>query len=354
MAGELPAKHIVIGSQQLKQLQKNVWSDRYVQAVMTAGGNKANIQIRYRGGHTREYPKRSYEVIRGGKTYHYNAEYDDPSLIRNALSFRFFNWIGVPGPATKHCLLIVNGVCLGVYLEIEGVDRSFFRQRGISVQSLFYAVNDHANFDLLKPGSKRRKAELFSGYQQIMGNPADRRKLKRFIHRLNTTKDAHELKAYLYRRIDIDNYLRWLAGAVLTGNYDGFEQNYAIYRHRAAQKYRMIPWDYEGTWGRNCYGKPCGSDLVRITGYNRLTRKLLQYAEVRRKYKRLLVKLLQTEFTVSRILPAAESMHNQIKPYMKWEPVRKWPIHVFDGELQFIRKYIEERRTLVTEAIKEL
>lgn len=79
MAGELPAKHIVIGSQQLKQLQKNVWSDRYVQAVMTAGGNKANIQIRYRGGHTREYPKRSYEVIRGGKTYHYNAEYDDPS-----------------------------------------------------------------------------------------------------------------------------------------------------------------------------------------------------------------------------------------------------------------------------------
>lgn len=354
MAVQLPARHIVIEHQQLKQLQKDVWSDRYVQATMTADGKKSDIRIRYRGGHTRGYPKRSYEVVRGGRTYHYNAEYDDPSMIRNALSFQFFDWIGVLSPVTKHCLLYLNGQSLGVYLEIEGVDRTFFRRRGILVRSLFYAVNDHANFGVLKPGSKRRKADLFSGYQHIIGTPAGRRRLTAFIKRLNTMRGAKERYAYLHSRIDIDHYLRWLAGAVLTGNYDGFEQNYAIYCHRATQKYRIIPWDYEGTWGRNCYGKPCGSDLVRITGYNQLSRKLLQHAEIRRKYKRLLSKLLQSKFTVSRIMPAAESMHNQIQPYMYWDAARKWPKSVFDGELQFIRNYIEERRKLVAEAIKKL
>ena len=43
-------------------------------------------------------------------------------MIRNALSFQFFNMMGVPSPRTKHMWLEWNGYPHGVYLEIESVD----------------------------------------------------------------------------------------------------------------------------------------------------------------------------------------------------------------------------------------
>ncbi|MCZ8514625.1 CotH kinase family protein [Paenibacillus filicis] len=351
---ELPVRHIVIGTEALRTLQNNVWSERYVQAWLAgSGGGRVPVRIRYRGGHTREYPKKSYEVVRGGRTYHYNAEYDDPSMIRNALSFQFFRWIGVPSPRTKHCLLYLNGESLGVYLEIEGVEDAFFRKRGIGAGPLFYAVNDDANFSLVKGDSNRRKASLLAGYQQMKGTVKDRERLRLFISRINTLR-SKQLGMYIRQQLDVDNYLRWLAGAVLTGNYDGFDQNYAIYRHKTKLKYRMIPWDYEGTWGRNCYGKPCGSDLVRIQGYNKLTSKVLAFKVARSRYKTLLMQFLGTSFTVERIVPVAERMHESIRPHIIRDGARKWSVSDFDGETRFIRNYIQERRQLVQEALRNL
>ncbi|TVY11944.1 CotH kinase family protein [Paenibacillus cremeus] len=355
MAAEVLERSISIHNEQLRMLQQDVWSERYVPAVMTVNGRKYDIQLRYRGGHTREYPKRSYEVIRGGRTYHYNAEFDDPSLIRNALSFRFFEWLKVPAPKTKHCLLYLNGRNLGVYLELEGVDRTFFRRRGIRMQALFYGVNDNANFSLLAPESNQPKASLMAGYQHMVGTADDRRKLVRFIRRLNTGSSKDRMLAlYLRRRLDIDNYLRWLAGAVFTGNYDGFEQNYALYRHRPSQKYRIIPWDYEGTWGRNCFGKPCGSDLVSVKGYNELTRRLLRSPAVMEQYKELLETTLENHFTVRKIIPVAEALHSAIRPHVARDTERKWSFSTFDDEVDFIEQYVKERRRLIADAIRRL
>lgn len=351
---ELPVRQLIIGTEALRKLQKNIWSETFVKAYMIGSeGKRIPIRIRYRGGHTRGYPKKSYEVVRGGKTYHYNAEYDDPSMIRNALSFEFFKWIGVPSPETRHCLLYLNGESLGVYLEIEGVETAFFRKRGIAAESLFYAVNADANFSLLRDETGRRKASLFEGYQLMKGTSKDKEQLKLFIRNLNVLK-SRSLYLHLQKHLDTDNYLRWLAGAVLTGNYDGFDQNYAIYRHKTRKKYRVIPWDYEGTWGRNCYGKACGSDLVRVTGYNRLTSRLLSYGTFRSRYKALLAQFLKTHFTAQKIVPVAYQLHNSIRPHIYRDTKRKWSFSEFDGEPRFIQKYIEERRQLIFEALRKM
>ncbi len=349
----LPTRQIMINDRQRQALQKDVWSDKYVDAAMTTQGRKYCIKMRYRGGHTREYPKKSYEIVRRGKTFHYNAEYDDPSMIRNALSFRFFQWIGVPSPNTKHVLLKMNGENQGVYLEIEGVDRSFFRKRRLPMKSLIYAVNDNATFGLMSADTRKRKKSLFSGYRLIIGTAAERERLKSFIARINRLRQK-QLQQYLKQRLDIENYLRWLAGAVLTGNYDGFDQNYALYTPRLRHKYRMIPWDYEGTWGRNCYGRRCGSDLVRVTGYNTLTEKVLAFKSNRTRYKEILKDILAHTFTVKKIMPVANRMLNDIAPSIYTDTTRKYPTSVFNGESDIIRNYIIERREIVYEAISKL
>lgn len=344
---------IVLGAHEKNALKKNIWSGKFVRAHVHHDGRLVPMRIRYRGGHTRDYPKKSYEIRIGGRTYHFNAEYDDPSMIRNALSFRFFESIGVPSPYTRHCILRINGHSEGVYLLIEAVNRSFFRRRRIPVTTLVYADNDSANFSLISPETKRRKTTLFEGYRQMIGTDSGRIKIKRFIANLHRLKRAR-LYRYLHRKLDVDNYLRWLAGAVLTNNYDGFDQNYALYEHGKTGKYNMVPWDYEGTWGRNCYGKRCESDLVRITGYNALTEAIMADSAIRNQYRMLLNDLLKTKFTEQAIMPIVNKMHANIADSVYRDHTRTWPVRVFDEEPELIRRYIQERRDIVRNELGRL
>ncbi|PYI52095.1 CotH kinase family protein [Paenibacillus flagellatus] len=344
---------IVIGAYERKLMQKHIWDGTFVKAQLLYEGKKVPIRVRYRGGHTRDYPKKSYEIRVGNKTYHFNAEYDDPSMMRNALSFQFLETIGVPSPFTRHCVLHINGRSEGVYLLIEAVNRAYFRRRKIAVRSLVYASNDSANFSLISPETGRRKRTLFEGYRLVIGKAAARTRLKRFIRSIHRLRGA-KLSRYLNRKLDIDNYLRWLAGAVLTGNYDGFDQNYALYEHAPTGKYRIVPWDYEGTWGRNCYGRRCASDIVRITGYNALTEALLSDKTVRGRYRELMRALLRTAFTESRIMPMVNRMHSRIAPSIYNDDTRKWPLRVFDSEPELIRDYIRERRDILLKELEDM
>ncbi|MFC4599963.1 CotH kinase family protein [Cohnella hongkongensis] len=342
----LPVRALRLSRKASRDLENNLWNDRYVPGRMNTNGLSAFVSVRYRGGHTRSYPKKSYEVVRGKQFFHYNAEYDDPSMIRNALSFAFFPMLGVPAPRTKHVLLTINGEPKGVYLEIEGVEKPFFARRNIGASSLFYAINNQADFGLFSLESGRPKRSLLAGYEYRFGRSSERARLASFIRGLNKLRGSRA-EAYIRARLDVDNYLRWLAGAVLTGNYDGFEQNYAIYRSRKTGKLRMIPWDYEGTWGRNCYGRIVRSDLVEIAGYNALTRKLLGFPELRRKYRSILRQALNGPFTEQRLMPIAEKMMESIAPYIREDASRRWPYREFAGELRVIRDYIRERREIV-------
>lgn len=346
----LPMIKIELSDNNMAKLEKNVWSKNYVEASINCGGIAKPIQLRYRGGHTREYSKKSFEINTQSGIRHLNAEYDDPSMIRNALSFRLFEWIGVPSPQTQHCVIKLNGKYLGVYLEIEGVDALFFERRAIPFQSLFYAGNDLATFGLLDPDHGKLKQTLFDGYELILGTQADRVDLENFIFDINTW-DSSEWMAYVQSRLDIDNYLRWLAGAVCTGNYDGFNQNYAIYQYTPLKLYRIIPWDYEGTWGRNCFGERCSSKSVRITGYNKLTEKLLTYPTIKNRYREIMSRILATSFTLERLEPQLDELMYCVHSEIQQDTARRWSFSDFNREAGVIRSYIRNRRQILQKGI---
>ncbi|QYR22929.1 CotH kinase family protein [Paenibacillus sp. sptzw28] len=349
----LPTRSIKIASADLMELHKDVWSNQFVPVWLVMDGKSMEAKLRIRGGHTRNYMKKSYEVQFGdNRTLHWNAEFDDPSMIRNALSFRFFNLIGVPAPETRHMQLEWNGEQHGVYLEIEAVDTEFFRKRGIRTRSLIYATNDNANFSLIDPDTKKEKSSLFSGYQMMKGSELTKKRLTRFVDRINRPV-GRSLRAYITKRLDINQYLEWLAGAVLTNNYDGFDQNYALYEHLPSGKYRIIPWDYEGTWGRSPYGKLCRSDLVPVKGDNKLTGRLFAYRSCRLYYRRFLRKVLRRQFTVEAIAPIIEELYGPLSKAIRNDFTRKWPYDTFLKEPEVFRNYINERRAIIIGELKK-
>jgi len=347
----LSTRRIQVDPAWWEAIHQDPWEDREADVLING---KIAAKLKIRGGHTRGYPKPSYELrVVNGHTFHWNAEYDDPSLIRNALSFYFFNMIGLPAPKTTHVRLVVNGRPLGVYLEIEAVVPAFFRARRIRCRSIVYAANDSAHFGLKSPETGGFKRSLFEGYELVTGGSAARRRLETFIRDLNRLRGA-ALKRMLARRLDIDHYLKWLAGAVLTGNYDGFEQNYALYEHLPSGKFRILPWDYEGTWGRNCYGEISPANQVRITGYNTLTVKLLSFPDYRERYFRLLRRMLAGPFTERRLMPVVRRMTGNIASAVRTDDTRKYHYRVFLNEPRIIRRYIRERRAFVLRELGRL
>jgi spore coat protein H len=334
----------------LRELKNDIWCEDPVPAQLKTPVKKFEIDINYRGSHIRDFRKKSYEIsfykpkmYKGAKIIHLNAEYRDSSLLRNKLSFDFFSDIGNLSPNSHHVLLELNGKIEGVYLEIESVDEQFIAKRKLPDGAIFYAVDGDANFSLMSDLDKEIKKSLGLGYERKYGSPKDDFYLQEFIFKLNTIPKA-EFEKEIPKYLNVEQYFRWMAGVILTQNYDGFVHNYSLYRNSATGQFEIIPWDYDATWGRDVNGKVMEEDYVPIEGFNTLSARLLDVANFRKNYKELLCTIMEQQFSVEYMQPKIERMHQLIRPYVLLDPYKKENIDKFDKEPEFIYSFIENRK----------
>ncbi|MEG6522505.1 CotH kinase family protein [Desulfotomaculum sp. 1211_IL3151] len=351
----IPAYSLFINPKDLQELNRDIWRNEHVPAQLKTNQNSFKIEIAYRGALTRELPKKSYHILfkkpgrfLGGREIHLNAEYLDPSLLRNKLSFDFFRDLNILSPAAKFVLLKLNGSFKGVYLHLESVDDLFLKNRNLPAGAIYYARNDDANFSLLNPDNYEVKKSLLDGYKQKYGSPSDDGFLRELIFKTNTVPRADFAKE-IVKHIDIEKYLRWLAGVVCTQNYDGFIQNYALYRNSVTGLFELIPWDYDGTWGRSCHGKEMAYHYVPIQGSNTLTARILDIPAFRHSYRRLLEEILETSFTRNLLEPRITSLYHLLRPHIPLDPYKKDDIEGFDAEPEYIIRFIVNRNHYLKE-----
>lgn len=356
----LPSYEFYIHPMNIVGLRKDVWSDDPVSAKLTYKKRKYDIDIVYRGSHIRKFEKKSYHVMfykpkffQGVHEMHLNSEFNDPSLIRNKLSLDFFSDIGTLSPKSQHVLVKINNRFEGVYLLLESVDENFLRSRNLPSGSIYYAVDDDANFSLMSELDNCIKTKLSAGYEFKCRDTHSEEYINEFVYQLNTiSRAAYEKEIVKY--VDVDKYLRWLAGVVFTQNYDGFVHNYALYRNEETKLFEMIPWDYDATWGRDVRGREMSHDYSRIQGFNTLSARLLDVDVFRKQYRKILEDILSNQFTVDYIKSKVEGMHGEIRPYVLQDPYMKKKIDVFDNEPNLIFQYVEKRRGFIIEHLDEL
>lgn len=360
MNSELPIYKIFINPMDLMELKRDIWNDEPLPATLTKNQKKYDIDIVYRGEHTRDFSKKSYHIsfykprtYRGAKELHLNAEYKDPSLIRNKLSFDFFDDIGILAPQSQHVFLMINGKKEGVYLELESVDENFLVKRQLPNGAIFYGIDGDANFSLMSELDYEVKKSLKLGYERKCGTTLDDYYLQEMIYKVNTISKA-DFETEITKFIDVDKYLRWLAGIIFTQNYDGFVHNYAIYRNDETGLFEMIPWDYDATWGRDINGEIMDADYVRIEGFNTLTARILDVDQFRKQYKSLLEEIMDHQFTIEYMKPKVEYLHNLIRPFVLIDPFEKDNIERFDREPDVIYDYIKRRRDYLTNRLSKL
>ncbi|WP_316572416.1 CotH kinase family protein [Neobacillus sp. YIM B06451] len=353
----LPKFEIFINPIDLKELKSDVWNDEPVPASLRINKKRVEIDLSYRGSHIREFSKKSYHIslfnFKGINELHLNAEYKDPSLIRNKLSLDFFSSIGCLSPSSKHVLLSINGKTEGVYLQLESVDHNFLKKRGLPQGPIFYAINDDANFSLISPIDNEAKADLYAGYERKTGLKSDALVLAEFIYLLNTTGKL-EFETIIPKHLNIEQYFKWLAGVVCTQNFDGFVHNYALYRNERTGLFEILPWDYDATWGRDINGEEMRYDYLRIEGFNTLTARLLDIDKFRKQYANIMRKILDENFTKESIEPQILALHSSIRPFLNQDPYVRDQIEIFDKEPDFILQFLKDRQNYLKTHLHDL
>ncbi|MCY7753927.1 CotH kinase family protein [Bacillus haynesii] len=349
-ATALPAFRLHIHPKHLLELKQDVWSDEAVPGMLLTGSAEMPVAVSYRGAHTRKLTKKSYYIQYPDKkektaeaAFHLNAEYHDPSFIRNRLSFHFFEQIGVLAPAASHVFLYLNEKKEGIYLKIESVDDHFLKRRNLERGAIYYAVDDDANFSLLSSFNKKAKQNLMQGYERKTGSDRHDDYLQEFIYFINTAKDdifEKEIKRYL----DVKQYLLWLIGAVCTQNFDGFVHNYALYLNDRTKTFQIIPWDYDATWGRNIHGEEMEHNRIPAKGYNTLSARLLDIPAFQSQYFNLMKYILHRQFTISRLSRFAVNWHEKIAPFLEQDPYTTLTYNRLEDEQKQIFHFIEQRK----------
>ncbi|MFC3884194.1 CotH kinase family protein [Bacillus songklensis] len=357
---QIPIYQLIVHPKNLHELKSDIWTEEPIPAVLKIGKKRYDIDFSFRGSHTRKMKKKSYNIqfispqkFYGAKEIHLNAEYKDPSLLRNKLSLDFFSMLGALSPVSRFVFITINAKNQGVYLQLESVDEQFLQKRQLPKGSIFYAVDGDANFSLMSDLDKKVKNSLLAGYEAKVLQEGDDAKLEELIYKINTLSN-HEFSSEIKKYLDVEKYLCWLIGIICTQNYDGFVHNYALYRNSESGQFEIIPWDYDATWGRDVNGRVMEHDYVRVEGFNTLTARLLNVPDIRKGYVQKFEKVLQEAFATEILQPIVYKHYEQIRPHVLKDPYMTEKVKQFDAEPEFILKFVQKRGDYIKEFISSL
>lgn len=253
----------------------------------------------------------------------------DPSAAREVLSFKAYRALGVPAPRTAYVQLTLtvpgkyDKELVGLYALIESIDKSFLKSRFGSAKGL-----------LLKPervGPVEYLGEEWPPYEQrympkTESNAKAKRRLIEFT-KLVQKADDKTFKAEIGNYLDVDEFLRFLAGTVSVVSMDSFiglTHNYFIYLDPKTNKFNFLPWDFDHSFGGFTMMGSADSlaDLsIRqpYTNNNRLIARLLADDKTFAAYKGHLRKLMENGFTEAQTRKDVAAINAVIEPIKKKE-----------------------------------
>lgn len=215
-----------------------------------------------------------------------NNDRSDPSHTHECMAFSLFAKAGLPASRCNLAHVVVNGVDLGTFSNVEPVDEKMLARHFADPNGNLYEgqVSDFARAEL-------ERVELKTNRKQN-----DRRGLLALTEALEAS-DA-ELLERLAPLVDIDRFRDFWAMELLTGHWDGYANNannYLAYHDPQSGRFHLLPWGTDSTFER---ANPSG----RVYARGQLARRLYALPEQRQLYWARLAELTHTVWDVESLL----------------------------------------------------
>lgn len=235
----------------------------------------AGIEIR--GGTSQNYPKKSYAIelwdeieqeaildypllgMRDDDDWILDAMYIDEARMRNIVSFRIWKSMVQPENSTidgEFVELFINNDYQGVYCLTERIDsKQLNLDDNINGEGGFlYKAEKWGNgvptfYNYSDPSS----SSVWSGWHQIYPDPdiliqwAPLYDLIKFV----VDSPDEEFKEYISSYIDMQSFINYYIFINIISGFDNVGKNTFLYKKTISDKFKIAPWDMDGTWGRN-------------------------------------------------------------------------------------------------------
>lgn len=168
-----------------------------------------------------------------------NNDRQDESHARQCMGYDLFRRAGLPASRCSFAHVVVNGVDLGTYTNVEPVRKPMLRQHFESDDGNLYE-GTLADFD----EETWQRLELETNEDEN-----DRSDVRALVEALKLPDE--ELIPALEELVDLDLFRTFWAMETLQGHWDGYSEianNYYIYRDPSSERFVFIPWGLDQTF----------------------------------------------------------------------------------------------------------
>lgn len=226
-----------------------------------------NAKISIRGNSSRSAAQKSYKIKlfdnaglwQEQRTIDLNKHIDDPSRLRNKLSFDLMEDIPhMTSLRTQFVHLYVKDLTdgekkkyedYGLYTQIEQPNKKFLRTHLLDTNGYLYKVTffefDRYPEQIRKHTDPKYDQQKFESILEIKGKE-DHDKLISMLDDVNNFNMP--IEDVIEKHFDVDNLLTWTAMNILMDNMDTDANNFYLYSPLNSEKWFILPWDYDGGW----------------------------------------------------------------------------------------------------------
>jgi hypothetical protein len=214
-----------------------------------------------------------------------NNNRQDPSRLHQVIGYAAFRAAGLPAARCNLATVSVNGRPLGVYANVESLDKRFFKHRFPGDKGTLWegTICDFTDDELKR-------------FERKFGPRGAGAKLEAVLAALRLPDE--QVIAALEQVLDVDAFLRFWAVENLLGHWDGYasnRNNYFIYHHAGTGRLLFLPWGLDQLASDNnpLWGDPGFVPPKSVKAASELTLRLYNLPAGRERYFATVRALLQ-------------------------------------------------------------
>jgi len=246
--------HIRIGKEDLKALfLKRQYDQSPFEIRLTTGRHRLKGTVKVLGSSTRIFKKKSIlikldkqsERWYGHRRIALRSMASDKALMREWMAWKMMAALGMKVPEVHFTRVSFNrGEKTALYLSVEWMGREFLEGNGLDVRGEFYQPNDAAHC-----GDLYSTEQLNLCFDKITPQDGDYSSLAAMARAVNAASNEN-IDQVLAKYFEDESIINWIAVNALVTNGDTYNKNYWLYYHPTREKWTVVPWDYNLTYGR--------------------------------------------------------------------------------------------------------
>ncbi|WP_027420048.1 CotH kinase family protein [Crocinitomix catalasitica] len=330
------------------------------------------IGLEFRGASSLRYDKKSYGFriyndksteneshaaffdFENNEDWILDALYIDQSKLRNKTSFELWQSMGDAenhvSIESRYVELFMNNNALGLYAFTEDFTARLLDLNGSSVLYKGTDNSEATHFEELP--HKAPLSSKWGDWQQKYPKPSETIVWDDFqaLNELVIKADDADFKANIGQQIDLDNIIDYFLLVNLCSAYDNIGKNWCFLKRNSTDKFIIVPWDLDATWGRDATGDFYASQIIQT---NKLFNRLIDLNpdDFNFRLQTRWYNLRKDQFSVQNLSRLFGINFDLLREYnVETLELRKWDIPMnLSAEESYINAWIEKRLVVLDE-----